>query len=456
MNAPNQTEGRRYVATGKKRLLHRLFRILLFLLTVLSAYVFHFRDSQRTNDRHSKLTDMVESKRSAMVPSKVLLEKYSLTEEQCKRRFPGLLEGVEDVLLIDDGHHDTGRVRSVEGRIRGGDLWVAPEKDVPMIQGPNPINRLQIDAPVTSSVARPMTPRKMGPTWPHSSPTHSIPTKWRSRRLQIWTVSSRYLQSSISKVSNISWTQLTHHYRSLFERYLLNPKLKRASTSQKPVSEKTWVKLEDFCRYGYIIHTGDTQYSTGRSPYLQVCHLVIVPPSPKYLDRTNHLAQSFHRARQHAFGMNTNRPLIAPPQLPTLPSPPDVESNPTPSKSNALSIPHIPDSDTPLPPSETILVKPDWSDLETTIAFLKAYPEIAEAISKHEKDDVVIEYHNPAAEVCLKRALARGWGSRKAPDIEKVGDGATRVMEARWTGRIGALDTDTEGGILEVGVGKSS
>lgn len=61
-----------------------------------------------------------------MVPSKALLEKYSLTEEQCMRRFPGLLEGLEEVLLIDE--NEGGVVRSVEGRIREGELWVAPEK----------------------------------------------------------------------------------------------------------------------------------------------------------------------------------------------------------------------------------------------------------------------------------------------------------------------------------------
>jgi hypothetical protein len=140
MNTPKRKEitsqQLRYVAASRKRSLHRLFRILLFFLTVLSAYVFHFRDAQRTNDRHSRLTDMAESKRTTMAPSEVLLKKYSLTEEQCMKRFPGLLEGADDMLLVDDGDLESSVVRSVEGRIRGGELWIAPEKEVSVVSWP--------------------------------------------------------------------------------------------------------------------------------------------------------------------------------------------------------------------------------------------------------------------------------------------------------------------------------
>src|SRR5690606_22316699 len=121
------------------------------------------------------------------------------------------------------------------------------------IHPPKPNNRLQIDAPVTSSVARMMTARNSGPTWPCSNPTHNIPN-WKSKRLQLWAWSSRSLQSLIQKLSQIDPVQLLQQYRSFYlklEAKLINPKLTAPAIKPIPVQEKTWVKLEDFCRYGY-------------------------------------------------------------------------------------------------------------------------------------------------------------------------------------------------------------
>lgn len=129
-NAPPHhptTSQPRYVR-AKRHTLHKILRIVLFVLTAISAYIFHFRDSQRTSDRHDRLTDMVEAKRTAMVPTKALLEKFSLTEEQCSKRFPGLIEEAGNIVV--DSPMIEGGLKAVKGRIRKGELWVMSESGV--------------------------------------------------------------------------------------------------------------------------------------------------------------------------------------------------------------------------------------------------------------------------------------------------------------------------------------
>lgn len=62
-----------------------------------------------------------------------------------------------------------------------------------------------------------------------------------------------------------------------------------------------------------------------------------------------------------------------------------------------------------------------------------------------------MEYHNPAAEVCLRRALLKGWGNSRKSVVDKAEIEGEEMMEARWMGKIGGGDGEGTGG-LEVGV----
>ncbi|QSZ32469.1 hypothetical protein DSL72_002043 [Monilinia vaccinii-corymbosi] len=73
-------------------------------------------------------------------------------------------------------------------------------------------------------------------------------------------------------------------------------------------------------------------------------------------------------------------------------------------------------------PSEAniIFVKPDWSDLEETILYLRKHPEIATAIAKRQRAHFT-KYLSPASETCYWRALVRGWSKVAEPYYEDPG-----------------------------------
>jgi hypothetical protein len=64
-----------------------------------------------------------------------------------------------------------------------------------------------------------------------------------------------------------------------------------------------------------------------------------------------------------------------------------------------------------------VFVKPDWSDLEETISYLRSHPEIASGIAQRQRD-VFKRYLSPAAEVCYWRALIKGWSKVARPNYE--------------------------------------
>lgn len=69
---------------------------------------------------------------------------------------------------------------------------------------------------------------------------------------------------------------------------------------------------------------------------------------------------------------------------------------------------------TPYPATEAniVFVAPDWSDLEATIAYLRANPVIARGIAKRQRELVSEDgYLSPAAETCYWRSLMRGWAN---------------------------------------------
>lgn len=80
--------------------------------------------------------------------------------------------------------------------------------------------------------------------------------------------------------------------------------------------------------------------------------------------------------------------------------------------------------------ANTIFVKPDWSDLEDTIMYLRDNPDVAERVARNQRESIVERgYLSPAAEVCYWRALVRGWSGVVRGDESWEG-----VEGVRWEG----------------------
>jgi hypothetical protein len=57
-----------------------------------------------------------------------------------------------------------------------------------------------------------------------------------------------------------------------------------------------------------------------------------------------------------------------------------------------------------------VFVDYDWTDLEQTINWLRAHPDIAKGIAQRQRDMIAgTGYLSPAAETCYWRALINGW-----------------------------------------------
>jgi hypothetical protein len=75
------------------------------------------------------------------------------------------------------------------------------------------------------------------------------------------------------------------------------------------------------------------------------------------------------------------------------------------------------------PPSQAniIFISPNWSDLEVTIAWLRAIPAVAEGIADRQRAVVRKGYLSEAAETCYWRALVKGWADVVRIDEEVWG-----------------------------------
>ncbi|KAM3068494.1 hypothetical protein ACMFMG_009633 [Clarireedia jacksonii] len=167
------------------------------------------------------------------------------------------------------------------------------------------------------------------------------------------------------------------------------------------------IAIQDFCKYKFIIYTEGITYS-GRLPFHQACASVIISPPISYLLHTTHLIH----------------PVFSTSFLPQAKSPASSDIYdwwtsrwPQTYKASEANI---------------VFVKPDWSDLEETILYLRRHPEIASGIAQRQRDTFK-RYLSPAAEACYWRALIRGWSQVARPNYE---DGSA----GNWN--VGGVDLD--------------
>ncbi|KAH7393062.1 glycosyl transferase family 90-domain-containing protein [Pyrenochaeta sp. MPI-SDFR-AT-0127] len=158
------------------------------------------------------------------------------------------------------------------------------------------------------------------------------------------------------------------------------------------------INIEDFCRFRYVVYTEGVTYS-GRLPYHQACGSVLITAPVTWLTTSGlllrpiaaeELVRGFEQpVKKHvAIPKRTVLPLAG--ALPTVEKWQDANA---------------------------IYVKPDFSDLEDVVRFLRSWPEVARRIAQNQRDTVVGGgYLSLAAETCYWRALIRGWAAAAKVD----------------------------------------
>lgn len=149
------------------------------------------------------------------------------------------------------------------------------------------------------------------------------------------------------------------------------------------------LKIEDFCRYRYIIHTEGVGYS-GRLQFHQLCESVILSPPLDWMQHTSHLI----------------KPILSTDLLSRAGS----KRYPSAHVREAWPEPYAVDE------ANMVFVNPDWSDLEDTVQWLEDHPSLAAGVAKRQRDLYAYKgYVSPAAEVCYWRALVNGWSQVARP-----------------------------------------
>ncbi|KAI8629961.1 hypothetical protein F5Y19DRAFT_65781 [Xylariaceae sp. FL1651] len=222
------------------------------------------------------------------------------------------------------------------------------------------------------------------------------------------------------------------------------------------------LRIEDFCRYKYIIHTEGVTYS-GRFQFHNLCASVVLTPPVAWMQHVTHLLRpvfsytldleapdslsssssssssafssprlsprsffaSFFGAtgqrRKDGVGKQANKAA----GLPRRPidlgdqKPPDLSRYPAPWVRSAWPTEHDASD------ANIVFVAPDWSDLEATVLWLEAHPRIAEGIARRQR--ALFDgggYFSPAAEMCYWRGLIRGWS-----EVARIDEGAFGDLE---------------------------
>jgi len=178
------------------------------------------------------------------------------------------------------------------------------------------------------------------------------------------------------------------------------PKGAGAGAKAEPVAANALL-IEDFCRYKYVVHTEGITYS-GRFQLHQLCGSVLLTPPVAWLQHTTHLIRPLFSSHLDLGGTSERGGAG---KGGWKPSEGEKKAWPT----------HYPPQD-----ANIVFVAPDWSDLEATVQWLEAHPDVAEGIARRQRELFAGGgYFSPAAEACYWRALIRGWS--KVARIEGEG-----------------------------------
>jgi hypothetical protein len=246
------------------------------------------------------------------------------------------------------------------------------------------------------------------------------------------------------------------------------------------------LRIEDFCRYKYIIHTEGVTYS-GRFQFHNLCASVVITPPIAWMQHVTHLlrpvfsytldpsapdsdttATTTTTPNKRSPSRRSLRSLFSAAFQPSSSSlcsstnniaaggakndksPPNTKrDDASTTASKPAGLPRHPidlgpgDKPAELSPypapwvrsawptehdaseANIVFVAPDWSDLEATVEWLEAHPRVAEGIGRRQRS--LFEdggYFSPAAEMCYWRGLIRGWS-----EVVRVDEGAFDDLE---------------------------
>lgn len=173
-------------------------------------------------------------------------------------------------------------------------------------------------------------------------------------------------------------------------------------------SASNGLPIQDFCRYKYVIHTEGVSYS-GRFSFHRMCRSVILTPPLEWFEPTTHLLRPVFST-----ALLRGRAEF------------EVEMRENPRAHPSKRTREIWPTDVNLDDANIVFVKPDWSDLEETVAWLEAHPTVAEGIAARQRDQFVGGgYVSKAAETCYWRSLLKGWKEVAQVDEGDLPEGVT-------------------------------
>ena len=141
-----------------------------------------------------------------------------------------------------------------------------------------------------------------------------------------------------------------------------------------------------------LTHQFQGKTYSGRLPYHQACASIILTPPPTFLLHITHLMRPVFSSV-----------LLSGPHPKKQTRPP---SSAYPLPATAKTWPYS----YPLHEADVIFVKPDWSDLEATVLWLRAHPDVAADMARRQRARMVAGgYLSEAAEACYWRSLIRAW-----------------------------------------------
>ncbi|OBT75979.1 hypothetical protein VF21_05782 [Pseudogymnoascus sp. 05NY08] len=415
----------------------------IFLFSVLILFILY---TLRSSLSDQLSVSAYPSSIASHYPSEQTLRSRSLTEEQCRVAFPGLLKEVDDAVargpFVQDKFDPENPLGPLRGRIRDGKLYITfakrendMSKDAVRYRFAvlNQLYRAIITSPTplpatTFSLTVSDTPRSGSWSFarPAISPTSSSEppqNHWPMPHFSHWTWPNPLVGPYDAVLARIAGIESTTPWGEKIDKAVWRGTLWFSPIGNKDLRKnlvnvakgKEWadieagkaevknvttgvvveegneIGIEEFCRYKYIIYTDGVTYS-GRLAFHQACASVLITPPPTYLQPTTHLL----------------RPLYSP----TLPSSPPHPEWP----------PH------PATDANIIFVKPDWSDLESTILWLRDNPDVAEGIARRGREEVVRGgWWGEAAEACYWRGLVRGWS-----EVAAGWEGEDGVEGVRW------------------------
>ncbi|KAB5554883.1 glycosyl transferase family 90-domain-containing protein [Coniochaeta sp. 2T2.1] len=363
-----------------------------------------------------------------------LLNNLSLDEEHCNAAFPGLTKEIDDAVaqgpftLKQKG--DSG---PVQGRIKDGQLYIIhaqrrADLSTEMLNSRTAALHQLHRALLTSPTPLPNTifslnfqDSPFGTSWTYSRPADPSQSSLTARNFlmphfSFWSWPLPFIGSFSRAASAISSIESSLSFADKIPRAVWrgtvwfnsvhNPRLRQ--NLLKAARERTWdwadiealrwekgnatnaVRVEDFCRWRYVVHTEGIAYS-GRFQFLQMCGSVVVTTPIVWMQHTTHLVRPVWSGRllegeawKLSERMRRSWPRDYGPE----------EAN-------------------------IVFVKPDWSDLEDVIGWLEEHVDVAEGIARRQRDLFVGGgYFSPAAEVCYWRALVRGWAKVVKTDGE--------------------------------------